>query len=98
MATPCAPQSGTIENMMFALIKKFDFYAKGDGDGSSLNQDELCKLAEKEFPSLCTSNKKDEILKSVIGKMDMDGDKKVTFDEYMIFLSCLAMILHEHSK
>ncbi|XP_068108511.1 protein S100-A4-like isoform X2 [Hyperolius riggenbachi] len=93
-----AQQCGTIEDMMIALIQKFDFYAKGDGDGSSLNQDELCKLAEKEFPSLCASKKKDEILKSVIMKMDMDGDKKVTFDEYMIFLSCLIMIIQQQPQ
>ncbi|KAM4013066.1 protein S100-A2-like [Anomaloglossus baeobatrachus] len=85
----------TLQDQMIAIVLTFDKYAKGDGDCSTLSQAELCDLAKKEFPALCQNQSKDELLKGIIGKMDMDGDKKVDFKEFMIFMSCLTMALKE---
>ncbi|XP_075699489.1 protein S100-A5-like [Rhinoderma darwinii] len=87
-----------LQDLMITLISTFDKYAKGDGDSSTLSQNELFELAKKEFPALCQSEKKDEILKGVIGQMDMDGDNKVNFKEFVIFISCLTIALKENIK
>ncbi|XP_053551493.1 protein S100-G-like [Bombina bombina] len=85
-----------LEDLMIKLIGTFKTYAGKDGDGNFLNQDELCELATKEFPTLCTSGKKDEILKGIIGEMDMDGDKKVSFKEFIIFFGFLSLALEDY--
>ncbi|KAE8588940.1 hypothetical protein XENTR_v10022827 [Xenopus tropicalis] len=83
-----------LEQMAMHLNVIFKKYAGKDGDCSSLNQNELCEMALKEFPHLCTSEKKDAILNGVIGKMDMDGDKKVTFEEFALFFAFISIALH----
>ncbi|XP_073493482.1 protein S100-A2-like isoform X2 [Phyllobates terribilis] len=85
----------TLQDQMIAMIFTFDSYAKGDGDSSSLSQDELFQLAKKEFPALSQNQNKDELLKGIFGKLDTDGNKKVDFKEFMIFISCLTMAIKE---
>ncbi|XP_073419115.1 protein S100-A4-like [Dendrobates tinctorius] len=85
----------TLQDLMVNIILTFDKYAKGDGDCSSLSQSELFDLAKKEFPALSQNQSKDELMKGIFGKLDMDGDKKVDFKEFMIFITCLAMALKE---
>ncbi|CAJ0967220.1 unnamed protein product [Ranitomeya imitator] len=85
----------TLQDQMIGIILTFDKYAKGDGDCSSLSQAELVELAKKEFPALSQNQSKDELLKGIFGKLDMDGDKKVDFKEFMLFISCLAMAIKE---
>ncbi|XP_077110924.1 protein S100-A4-like [Ranitomeya variabilis] len=85
----------TLQDQMIGIILTFNDYAKGDGDCSSLSQAELFELAKKEFPALSQNQSKDELLKGIFGKLDMDGDKKVDFKEFMLFISCLAMAIKE---
>ncbi|OCT66704.1 protein S100-G [Xenopus laevis] len=85
--------AANLEQQIIQLIGTFKKYAGKDGDSSSLNQAELTEMAMKEFPSLCKNEKKDEILKGVFGKMDMDGDKKVTFDEFAMFFCFITIAL-----
>ncbi|OCT69539.1 protein S100-A2 [Xenopus laevis] len=87
--------AGNLEQLIIHLIATFKKYAGKDGDCSSLNQNELTDLAVKEFPSLCNNAKKDEILKGVMGKMDMDGDKKVTYEEFAMFFCFISIALEE---
>ncbi|XP_040267986.1 protein S100-A2-like [Bufo bufo] len=84
-----------LQGVMITVMKTFDSYAKGDGDSSTLSKSELINLVQKEFPALCESQKKDEILKGICGQMDMDGDSKVDFKEYVTFLACVTMALKE---
>ncbi|XP_053560378.1 protein S100-P-like [Bombina bombina] len=87
--------SGNLENFIGILTSTFRKYAGKDGKDSTLSQDELCDLAVKEFPTLCNSSKKDDILKGIIGQMDMDGDKTVTFKEFVMFTGFLAIALED---
>ncbi|XP_044128297.1 protein S100-G-like [Bufo gargarizans] len=84
-----------LQSVMVTLMKTFDSYAKGDGDSGTLSKSELISLVQKEFPALCESQNKDEILKGIFGQMDMDGDNKVNFKEFIIFLACLTISLKE---
>ncbi|XP_040267988.1 protein S100-B-like [Bufo bufo] len=84
-----------LQAVMITMMKTFDSYAKGDGDSSTLSKSELINMVQKEFPALCESQKKDEILKGIFGQMDMDGDGKVDFKEFSIFMACVTMALKE---
>ncbi|XP_077319981.1 protein S100-A6-like [Lithobates pipiens] len=89
----------TVEEMMTLMIVKFEEYAKKrDSDGNTLNTDELYDLAIAEFPTISGSGKKDEVLKGIIGKMDANNDKKVTFKEFMSFSATVAIVLRESLK
>ncbi|MEE6526638.1 hypothetical protein FKM82_027385 [Ascaphus truei] len=87
--------SGNLESCMGYIITTFKKYAGSDKDSSTLSQDELCEMVKKEFPSLCKNEKKDQILKGIFGSMDMDGDQKVSFKEFVVFLGCLTLALEE---
>ncbi|KAM4665127.1 protein S100-A2-like [Discoglossus pictus] len=86
---------GNLEEVVLKMIITFEKYARKDGDGSTLSQDELCDLAVKEFPTLCRSTKKDDILKGILGSMDLDRDNKVCFKEFTVFIGCLAMAIRD---
>ncbi|XP_077319986.1 protein S100-G-like [Lithobates pipiens] len=88
-----------VEDCMTLMILKFEEYAKKrDSDGDTLSTDELYDLAVAEFPTLCGSGKKDEVLKGIIGKMDVNNDKKVTFEEFMCFSASVAIAIREILK
>lgn len=84
-----------LETIMGKVCGTFNKYASKDGKASTLSKSELAELAVAEFPTLCSSGKKDEILKNVFGKMDMDADGQVDFKEFCIFLCCLMMFLKD---
>ncbi|XP_077319483.1 protein S100-A6-like [Lithobates pipiens] len=89
----------TVEEIMALMVVKFECYAsKGSGDKNTLCTDELYGMATTEFPTLCTSAKKDEIIMEIIGKMDANNDKRVTFDEFMSFSSSLASVIRDILK
>lgn len=84
---------------MTLMILKFEEYSKkSDSDGDTLNPDELYGLAVAEFPTLCGSENKDKVLKGIIGKMDANKDKKVTFEEFMCFSASVAIAIREILK
>ncbi|XP_063295284.1 protein S100-A4-like [Pelobates fuscus] len=90
--------SGNLETCMVQICSTFQRYAGKDGDAKTLSKTELVELATKEFPALCSNQNKDEVLKGVFGQLDMDGDGKVDFKEFCIFICCLTMALKEHLK
>uniref|UniRef100_A0A6I8RMX0 EF-hand domain-containing protein n=1 Tax=Xenopus tropicalis TaxID=8364 RepID=A0A6I8RMX0_XENTR len=85
-----------LEQMAMHLNVIFKKYAGKDGDCSSLNQNELCEMALKEFPHLCVSTLAPETCGSSfsLSCMDMDGDKKVTFEEFALFFAFISIALH----
>ncbi|XP_053331590.1 protein S100-G-like [Spea bombifrons] len=88
--------AGNLEAIMVGLVAVFKKYAGKDGDAQTLSKSELTELALKEFPTLSKAENKDSVLKGVFGQMDMDGDNKVTFKEFVIFFGCLTIALEEH--
>ncbi|XP_078527480.1 protein S100-P-like [Lissotriton helveticus] len=93
MASQCDKMN--LEALMCTMIEKFNKYAGEDKDSSTLSQPELIKMAKAEFPTLCKMDKSGDILKGICGKMDLDGDHVVTFQEYGIFMISIACVLRE---
>nr|AOM73732.1 S100A7 [Rana temporaria] len=89
----------TVEEIMALMVMKFESYAsKSSGDKNTLCTEELSHMTPAEFPTLCTVAKKDEIVKEIIGKMDANNDKRVTFEEFMSFSSSLASFIRDNMK
>ncbi|XP_073464742.1 protein S100-A6-like isoform X2 [Aquarana catesbeiana] len=89
----------TVEDIMALMVVKFESYtSKSSGDTNTLCTDKLYGMATAEFPTLCTSDKKDEIIKKIIDKMDANNDKRVTFEEFMSFSSSLASVIRNLLK
>ncbi|XP_069507088.1 protein S100-G-like [Ambystoma mexicanum] len=86
------------EQICLQMAAIFHKYADSDGDCSSLSQPELMKLAKSEFPTLCKSEKGDDILKLICSSMDLNGDKMITFDEFCMFNCALTTALHNPKK
>ncbi|XP_030043419.1 protein S100-P [Microcaecilia unicolor] len=84
-----------LESALNFIRQKFYSYSGTDGDKSTLSANELGALARKEFPSLCRDPKSEEVLKSVLMDMDMDGDKKLNYKEFVLFLVCLSIVMDE---
>ncbi|XP_029435264.1 protein S100-G-like [Rhinatrema bivittatum] len=87
--------SCNLETVINNLIQTFDKYARSEGDKGTLSPNELCALARNEFPSLCKDTKSEAILTGILGDMDLDGDKEVTFKEFVLFLCFLTMAIKE---
>ncbi|XP_069806312.1 protein S100-Z-like [Dendropsophus ebraccatus] len=87
-----------LQDLMMRMIDIFNSYAGSDGDCNTLSQSELVALAKAEFPLLCQHENKDQILKGVMGSMDMDGNNKVDFKEFSIFMCALTMALRDSMK
>ncbi|KAG9462272.1 hypothetical protein GDO78_014494 [Eleutherodactylus coqui] len=88
----------TLEKLMAEIIVCFRKHAGSDGNSGTLSQQELSEMAKKEFPSLCQSPKKDEILKDIFAQMDIDGSNTVDFKEFMVFLSCITIAVEDCCK
>ncbi|XP_073466395.1 protein S100-A4-like isoform X2 [Aquarana catesbeiana] len=89
----------TVEDCMTLMILKFEDYARRHGaDKNTLNINQLYDLGTTEFPTICGNAKKEDMLKGIIGKMDANKDKKVTFEEFMCFSSSVAIALRELLK
>ncbi|KAG9463314.1 hypothetical protein GDO78_022008 [Eleutherodactylus coqui] len=88
----------TLEKLMGEMIVCFRKYAGSDGNSGTLSQQELSEMAKKEFPTLCQSPKKDEILKEIFTQMDRDKSNTIDFKEFMIFLTCMTMALEDCCK
>ncbi|XP_071970598.1 uncharacterized protein [Engystomops pustulosus] len=88
-------KSMTLQDQMIEMMKVYQHYAAADGIQGSLSKDKLATLASAEFPTLCQNQKKDDILKGIFGEMDMDGDNKISFKEFAIFLGSLTIALKE---
>ncbi|XP_078526252.1 protein S100-A2-like [Lissotriton helveticus] len=84
-----------LEELCGAMIQTFKKYSGADGKDGELNQEELSKLLKEEFPSLSASGKDEEMAKEAMKMMDLDGDQKVSFREFAIFLATLSMLMEE---
>ncbi|XP_078527714.1 protein S100-A2-like [Lissotriton helveticus] len=85
----------TLEQLCGAMLQTFKTYSGADGKSGELSQQELQSLVKKEFPSLCASGKDEKAVEEVMKMMDMDCDKKVTYQEYATFLAILSMVMEE---
>ncbi|XP_069074158.1 protein S100-A4-like [Pleurodeles waltl] len=85
----------TLEKHCETMLQTFKKYSGKDGNSGELDQAELCQLVKNEFPSLSGSGKDEEAVGEVMKMMDMDGDKRVTYKEFAMFLAILSMVMEE---
>ncbi|XP_078525684.1 protein S100-P-like isoform X2 [Lissotriton helveticus] len=77
-----------LEELCGAMIQTFKKYSGADGKDGELNQDELSKL-------LKASGKDEDLSKEVMKAMDLDGDQKVSFREFAVFLARMSTLMEE---
>ncbi|XP_058481360.1 protein S100-P-like isoform X2 [Solea solea] len=86
----------TLETAMEMLVKVFETYAKADGDKDTLTKAELKNLLEKELPCLCKRPKSAEKIEDKMSKlMDLNGDKLVNFQEFLVFVATVTCLSRE---
>ncbi|XP_058481359.1 protein S100-P-like isoform X1 [Solea solea] len=89
----------TLETAMEMLVKVFETYAKADGDKDTLTKAELKNLLEKELPCLCKRPKSVQSAEKIEDKMsklmDLNGDKLVNFQEFLVFVATVTCLSRE---
>ncbi|XP_007544679.1 protein S100-P-like [Poecilia formosa] len=73
------------------LKQTFDEYAGTDGDKTTLSKKEIAAMLKKELPG-AGGDKKEEV-DQFFKMLDEDGDGVVNFNEYIIFVATLALLL-----
>ncbi|KAJ4918263.1 hypothetical protein JOQ06_025338 [Pogonophryne albipinna] len=77
---------------MAVLMKNFYKYAGTDGDNPSMSKAELRDMLTTEIPDMVGDPEK---LKAFFAGMDRDNDGQVSFNEYIVLVGCLMVILKE---
>ncbi|CAJ1086609.1 protein S100-P [Xyrichtys novacula] len=77
----------------------FQTYAKRDGDAETLSKRELKELLQAELPGFlesCASKEKEneEKVKQLVLGLDQDGDEKMDFSEFVIFITAVILMIH----
>ncbi|CAJ1086608.1 protein S100-A1-like [Xyrichtys novacula] len=95
-------ESVTMTPLLFSmelLFGVFQNYAERDGDAETLSKSELKELLQAELPGFlekCTSKEQNiqETAKQLILDLDQDGDGKMNFSEFVIFISAFILTIH----
>ncbi|NWV39622.1 S10A4 protein, partial [Grantiella picta] len=85
-----------LEQAMAVMVATFHKYSGKEGDKYKLNKAELKELLSKELPSFSVSKQTSEAnLQKLMSNLDSNSDNEVDFQEYVIFLACMAMMCNE---
>ncbi|XP_069499015.1 protein S100-G-like [Ambystoma mexicanum] len=84
-----------LEQVLAHINYTFKKYSGADGNAGELNQEELKRLVQAEFPSLSKMESGDKMIKTVMAMMDCDGDNSVSFKEYVLFLTFLSIEMEQ---
>ncbi|XP_074836848.1 protein S100-A2-like [Carettochelys insculpta] len=93
MAALVAPQ--TLQQALAELVCTFQRYARQEGDRFMLSHRELRELLEKELPSLGNVQVKEGAFEELLGILDTDKDREVSFEEYIRFVAVACTLCHE---
>ncbi|XP_034084219.1 protein S100-A2-like [Gymnodraco acuticeps] len=77
---------------MAVLMKNFNKYAGTDGDKGSMSKKELSEMLHKEIPGMVGDKKQ---LDAFFTGLDGDKDGTVSFNEYIVLVGSLMMMLKE---
>ncbi|KAK1895224.1 Protein S100-A4 [Dissostichus eleginoides] len=83
---------GSMLEAMVVLMKNFNKYAGKDADKSSISKAELSDLLNTEIPGMVGDKKE---LDAFFAGLDGDKDGTVSFNEYIVLVGSLMMILKE---
>ncbi|PWA23822.1 hypothetical protein CCH79_00010977, partial [Gambusia affinis] len=85
--------SGGLLSAIASLKKTFDKYAGTDGDKTTLSKKELAAMLKTEIPG--AGGDKQAEVDEFFKMLDNDGNGVVNFNEYIVFVATLAMMLQD---
>ncbi|NXD87982.1 S10A4 protein, partial [Halcyon senegalensis] len=90
------PMASPLEHSLAVMVSTFHKYSGKGGDKFKLNKAELKDLLMKELPSFSVSRQtSDASLQQLMSNLDSNSDSEVDFQEYAVFLACMAMMCND---
>uniref|UniRef100_A0A8B9FF23 Protein S100-A4 n=1 Tax=Amazona collaria TaxID=241587 RepID=A0A8B9FF23_9PSIT len=80
-----------LEQALATVVSTFHKYSGKEGDKYKLSKQELKEMLTKELPSFSVSAG----LQQLMNHLDSNSDSEVDFQEYVIFLACMAMMCND---
>ncbi|KFO36335.1 Protein S100-A4 [Fukomys damarensis] len=84
-----------LENALDAMVSTFHKYSGKEGDKFKLNKSELKELLTRELPGFLGKRTDEAAFQKLMSNLDSNRDNEVDFQEYCVFLSCIAMMCNE---
>ncbi|XP_034954482.1 protein S100-A4 [Zootoca vivipara] len=84
-----------LEKALEAMVTTFHNYSGKEGDKYKLNKAELKELLLKELPGFLGKKKDEASFQKILSNLDNNKDNEVDFQEYAVFLACVAMMCND---
>ncbi|XP_003475596.2 protein S100-A4 [Cavia porcellus] len=84
-----------LENALDVMVSTFHKYSGKEGDKFKLNKSELKELLTRELSSFLGKRTDEAAFQKLMSNLDCNRDNEVDFQEYCVFLSCIAMMCNE---
>ncbi|KAM6330972.1 LOW QUALITY PROTEIN: protein S100-A4-like [Alca torda] len=88
-----SPMACPLEQALAVMVATFHKYSGKEGDKYKLSKMELKELLTKELPTF--SGQTSEASLQQLMSLDSNSDSEVDFQEYVIFLACMAMLCND---
>ncbi|XP_061462336.1 protein S100-A4-like [Rhineura floridana] len=87
--------ASALEKALDVMISTFHLYSGKEGDKFKLNKAELKELLLKELPGFVGKKKDEASFQRIMSNLDNNKDNEVDFQEYAVFLACVAMMCND---
>ncbi|CAO2598997.1 Protein S100-A4 [Lemmus lemmus] len=84
-----------LEQALDMMVSTFHKYSGKEGDKFKLNKSELKELLTRELPSFLGKRTDEAGFQKLMSNLDSNRDNEIDFQEYCVFLSCIAMMCNE---